>query len=165
MGWSFRESIKILPGIRLNFSRRGVGASVGVKGLHLGFGGGRAPRVTGGIGPLHYYQSLGAKRGGHRTMPARPVRRSRVGPLTIIIALFGGLIGWMLVPPGWISSHWKATAPQLFASPQTGSTDAKATTVLPDDEPGHRSAVTPTERHPRKTEASKHKEPRTETAR
>ncbi|SDN62080.1 DUF4236 domain-containing protein [Bacillus sp. OK048] len=33
MGFGFRKSFKIAPGVRLNVSSRGVGASVGVKGL------------------------------------------------------------------------------------------------------------------------------------
>jgi hypothetical protein len=38
MGWSFRKSIKILPGIRLNLSKRGVGLSAGVRGAHISSG-------------------------------------------------------------------------------------------------------------------------------
>jgi hypothetical protein len=33
MGWSFRKSIRIAPGVRLNFSRRGVSTSFGGKGF------------------------------------------------------------------------------------------------------------------------------------
>ncbi|MHC6050771.1 DUF4236 domain-containing protein [Ralstonia solanacearum] len=33
MGWSFRRSVKIAPGIRLNFSKSGISTSIGVKGL------------------------------------------------------------------------------------------------------------------------------------
>lgn len=32
MGWSFRKSVKIAPGIRVNFSKSGVSTSIGVKG-------------------------------------------------------------------------------------------------------------------------------------
>lgn len=35
MGWSFRKSIRIGP-VRVNLSRRGVGGSIGVKGLRTG---------------------------------------------------------------------------------------------------------------------------------
>lgn len=31
MGWGFRKSFKIAPGVRLNLSKRDIGASVGVK--------------------------------------------------------------------------------------------------------------------------------------
>jgi hypothetical protein len=38
MGFRFRRSIKILPGIRLNFGKRGISTSIGVRGAHLTFG-------------------------------------------------------------------------------------------------------------------------------
>lgn len=33
MGWSFRKSVKIAPGIRVNFSKNGVSTSIGGKGF------------------------------------------------------------------------------------------------------------------------------------
>jgi hypothetical protein len=33
-----RRSVKILPGIRLNFGKRGVSTSIGVRGAHVTFG-------------------------------------------------------------------------------------------------------------------------------
>jgi len=38
MGFRFRRSIKILPGIRLNVGKRGVSTSIGVRGAHVTFG-------------------------------------------------------------------------------------------------------------------------------
>jgi hypothetical protein len=38
MGFRFHRSIKILPGIRLNFGKRGVSTSIGVRGAHMTFG-------------------------------------------------------------------------------------------------------------------------------
>jgi hypothetical protein len=38
MGFRFRRSVKILPGIRLNFGKRGISTSVGVRGAHVTFG-------------------------------------------------------------------------------------------------------------------------------
>lgn len=35
MALYFRRSMKIAPGVRLNFSKRGVGVSVGVRGAHV----------------------------------------------------------------------------------------------------------------------------------
>jgi len=35
MGFRFRKSIKLMPGVRINFSKTGIGASVGVKGYRL----------------------------------------------------------------------------------------------------------------------------------
>jgi Protein of unknown function (DUF4236) len=42
MGWRFRRSVRLFPGIRLNFSLSGVSASVGVRGAHVTVG----PRGT-----------------------------------------------------------------------------------------------------------------------
>lgn len=114
MGWSFRESVKILPGVRLNFSRRGVSASIGAKGLHLGVGGGRAPRVSGGVGPLRYYQSLGSKHEGLRHAPARSRRRSFAGSLLAVLGLLAVLVVWILLPPRWVVHHLYAAAPHVF---------------------------------------------------
>jgi hypothetical protein len=38
MGFRFRRSIKILPGIRLNLGKRGISTSIGVRGAHVTFG-------------------------------------------------------------------------------------------------------------------------------
>ena len=38
MGFRLRKSIKILPGVRLNLSKKGVGTSVGFKGFHVSSG-------------------------------------------------------------------------------------------------------------------------------
>jgi len=47
MGFRFRRSIKILPGIRLNLSRSGVSASVGVRGAHVTVGHGKVRETVG----------------------------------------------------------------------------------------------------------------------
>jgi Protein of unknown function (DUF4236) len=38
MSFRFRRSIKILPGIRLNFGKRGISTSIGVRGAHITLG-------------------------------------------------------------------------------------------------------------------------------
>jgi hypothetical protein len=38
MGFRFRRSIRILPGIRLNFGKRGISTSIGVRGAHVTIG-------------------------------------------------------------------------------------------------------------------------------
>jgi len=37
MAWSYRKRIKIVPGVHLNFSKRGISTSIGVKGTSLNF--------------------------------------------------------------------------------------------------------------------------------
>lgn len=48
MGFKFRQSIKILPGVRLNLSGRGISASVGMRGLRYTVGA-KGSRITAGI--------------------------------------------------------------------------------------------------------------------
>ena len=47
MGLRFRRSIKLLPGVRLNFSRSGVSTSVGVRGAHVTLGHGQVRETVG----------------------------------------------------------------------------------------------------------------------
>ena len=61
MGFSFRKSFRIAPGLRMNLSRRGVGFSAGVKGLRLGVGP-RGTQFSAGRGGFYYRKMLGAGR-------------------------------------------------------------------------------------------------------
>lgn len=47
MGWRFRRSIKILPGIRINIGKRGVSTSIGVRGAHVTLGHGQIRETVG----------------------------------------------------------------------------------------------------------------------
>jgi uncharacterized protein DUF4236 len=38
MGFRFRRSVRLFPGVRLNFGKRGVSASVGIRGAHVTVG-------------------------------------------------------------------------------------------------------------------------------
>ncbi len=49
MGFRFRRSIRILPGLRLNLGKRSASVSVGVRGAHVTFGGPSGTRTTVGI--------------------------------------------------------------------------------------------------------------------
>ena len=155
MGWSFRESIKILPGVRLGFSRKGVSASLGTKGLHLGVGGGRAPRVTGGIGPLHYYRSLGTKRSQPRYVA--PSRARLLSGAAVSICL---LLGLLCLPPHWITTHLQACAPQIFpASWAAGTKDAPGD-LAPGEPSPYAPVAVPKAHHPRSKAANRTPEPR-----
>lgn len=56
MGWYFRRSVKFGP-LRLNFSKSGIGYSVGVKGLRFGTGP-RGRYVAGGRYGIYFRQFL-----------------------------------------------------------------------------------------------------------
>lgn len=55
MGFRFRRTIKIAPGLRLNLSRKGVSTSVGPRGLSQTFGHGKRTTTVGlpGTGLSH----------------------------------------------------------------------------------------------------------------
>lgn len=38
MGWRYRRSVKILPGVKLNFSKKGTGVTIGGKYSHVTYG-------------------------------------------------------------------------------------------------------------------------------
>jgi hypothetical protein len=38
MGWRFRKSFKVMPGVRLNLSKRGLSATIGASPLSVGIG-------------------------------------------------------------------------------------------------------------------------------
>lgn len=48
MGWRFQKRIRILPGVTLNVSRKGVSTSVGTRGARMTLGHGQT-RVTVGL--------------------------------------------------------------------------------------------------------------------
>ncbi|WP_407933078.1 DUF4236 domain-containing protein, partial [Herbiconiux daphne] len=41
MGFRFRKSVKIMPGVRLNFSKSGMSTSIGGKGATMNFKNGK----------------------------------------------------------------------------------------------------------------------------
>lgn len=70
MGFRFRRSLRIAPGLRLNLSARGVGLSAGIRGLRVGIGP-RGPYVSAGIPGtgVYGYWSLGGRSRRARTRP------------------------------------------------------------------------------------------------
>jgi len=58
MPWSFRKSVRLGKGMRLNFSKLGVGMSAGSKLFRVGTGP-RGARVSTGVGPFRFTQSIG----------------------------------------------------------------------------------------------------------
>ena len=58
MGWSFRKSISILPGIRISLSRSGPRLSVGIPGARASVDMRGKVRVYGGRGPIRFQKSM-----------------------------------------------------------------------------------------------------------
>lgn len=72
MGFRFRKSVNLGGGVRLNFSKRGVGVSAGVKGLRFGIGPSGA-RITAGLPGtgIYYEKRLGTNKRQHRSSEIR----------------------------------------------------------------------------------------------
>lgn len=64
MGFRFRKSFKIAPGVRVNVGKNSVGISAGVKGLRYSVNSRTGARATAGIpgSGLYYTTSVGSKR-------------------------------------------------------------------------------------------------------
>jgi hypothetical protein len=86
MGFTLRKSFK-LPIGRINLSSRGgIGLSFGVRGLRVGIGSGRAPRITGGTGPVRYYKTIGGVRtSAHQDEPGLPTSRGVPSCVGVVI--------------------------------------------------------------------------------
>src|SRR5207247_7265729 len=63
MGWFLRKSFRVGP-LRLNLSKRGIGASVGVKGARLGVDATGKPYAAGGRYGVYFRERLGPSRPG-----------------------------------------------------------------------------------------------------
>jgi hypothetical protein len=65
MGLRFRRSVRLFPGVRVNFSRGGVSTSIGVRGAHMT------------VGPRGAYANIGLPGSGisYRTRLDAPVRQ------------------------------------------------------------------------------------------
>lgn len=81
MGWRFRRSVTLMPGVRVNFGLHGPSVSVGGKGFRTTFGSnGRVTRSIGIPGTGLSYVTTSGGRGrqssGGRAPSSRPVQRS-----------------------------------------------------------------------------------------
>lgn len=58
MGWFFRKSLRLLPGIRVNLSKSGPRLSVGVPGARASIDMRGKARIYGGKGALRYQKAV-----------------------------------------------------------------------------------------------------------
>jgi Protein of unknown function (DUF4236) len=102
MGFRFRRSVKILPGVRLNFGKRGVSTSVGVRGAHVTFGKSGTRTTVGVPGTGLSYTHLEKPHqsgGGESPAPQVPVGRAWRGWLWILV--FVALVVLWVVQHSW----------------------------------------------------------------
>src|SRR4029453_16482415 len=81
MGFRMRKSIKLAPGVKLNVSKRGVGASVGGKGARYSVhsSGRRTTSLGSGVVPGVYYQSSKSGGGSNKNTP-QPQASAPISP-------------------------------------------------------------------------------------
>jgi hypothetical protein len=97
MGFRFRRSIRLLPGIRLNIGKRGVSTSVGVRGAHVTVGHGQVRETVGlpGTG-LSYTHVEKAQQDAPGPAPAGEIPKGRVWRGWLWIGLISAVIACIL---------------------------------------------------------------------
>ena len=119
MGFRFRKTIRLLPGLRLNISKSGLSTSIGGKGatLNLGPRGARGTVGIPGTG-LSYSTMLGGrrKRGAGEALPGAAARGA--GGLGCLL-LLGGLIA--LAALGRCAAAPDAPVPETPIAPARGA--------------------------------------------
>ncbi len=116
MGWRFRRSVKILPGVRLNVGKRSAGLSFGPRGAKVSVNTNREVRRTVGLpgtGLSYTEQSKLSQPDGEAAQlpteiaadyPRRPSPRKRVGwgsaAVIFLIAVLGAptVAGYLVIP-------------------------------------------------------------------
>lgn len=94
MGFFIRKSFRAGP-IRLNVSKRGLGTSIGVKGMRVGVSPGRGSYVAGGRGGLYYRKNLGSS--SKNLTGRRRSSQSSSGLSFLILALALVVLGALLI--------------------------------------------------------------------
>jgi hypothetical protein len=136
MGFRFRRSVKILPGIRLNFGKRGVSTSIGVRGAHVTFGATGTRTTVGLPGSGLSYTHLDKP---HRETPTlaateeiRPGSAARGGLWIVLIvvavvAAIGHLTGSSPPPPTSMPPRTEPpTTAQAVNDPQVAAVNTAA---------------------------------------
>ena len=83
MGFRFRRSVKILPGLRLNLGKKSASVSAGVRGAHVTLRPGHKVRTTVGLPGT----GLSYTEGGQR-LPASPPEPRGIHWGNIVFAVF-----------------------------------------------------------------------------
>ncbi|MEC3599058.1 DUF4236 domain-containing protein [Bacillus thuringiensis] len=83
MGFKFRKSIKVAPGVKINVTHKGVGVSAGVKGASISTGpsGSRITTSLPGTG-ISYEQRIGKKKGSKQRKSAAALATQNITTTT-----------------------------------------------------------------------------------
>jgi hypothetical protein len=116
MGFRFRRTVRVLPGVRLNFSKSGVSTSLGVRGAHVTLGHGQI-RQTFGIPGTGLSYSTSSRLPSRQPTPGQPPGQTPdLGPVlgrlagTVIAYFIAALVAVLLLLIGLVGAI-KATTP------------------------------------------------------
>lgn len=120
MGFRFRRSVKLLPGVRLNFSTRGVSTSIGRRGatLNIGRHGTRATIGLPGTG-LSYTTRLSGPASRQPPSGAEPTQQPSAGATIVGWAVMAFLL--LIIGTCMFGGSTPPAPPQLAASTPAAS--------------------------------------------
>ena len=124
MGWRFRNSIRLMPGVRFNISKSGISTSLGPRGatINLGKQGARATVGLPGSGISHS-QMLTSSAGGGLDAPSSRTKKSGCLPIAGVLGFL--LIVGRCISPNETTSTLQPIAPLPAAvTPALGSTNS-----------------------------------------
>jgi Protein of unknown function (DUF4236)/Bacterial SH3 domain len=128
MGWRFRNSVKLLPGVRLHFSKSGISTSVGGPGATINFGkqGTRSTLGLPGSG-ISYSELHSSAPAGNGDQIEQSVTSNGCGCWSIILLIVLVFMLWRCGEGD--QSKVNDTAPAQRASSQFSSPSASTETV------------------------------------
>lgn len=86
MGFRFRRSIRLLPGLRLNLGKRGVSVSAGIRGAHITVGQ-EGTRTTVGIPGTGVSYTDFQRHGANQDSPSAPAEQPVQGGVSVLLLL------------------------------------------------------------------------------
>ena len=96
MGFRFHRSVRILPGVRLNFSKSGVSTSIGTRGAWLTFGR-KGTRTTVGLPGTGISYTHTTPAHEHQDVGAPPARASGGWLVALLVTLaIAAVVGWLI---------------------------------------------------------------------
>ena len=93
MGFRFRRTIRILPGVRLNIGKTGVSTSVGVRGAHVTIGHGKVRKTVGIPGTGLSYTDVSDAR-NKESEPGRTGGSVWIACLLLVLVLIGIVVNY-----------------------------------------------------------------------
>lgn len=105
MGWRFQKRVRLMPGVTLNFSRKGVSTSIGARGARVTLGHGQRRTTLGIPGSGISHTTISKKNGVRRAQQRRviaspPEHSSSMGRLLKLILIACGLFIFTIVFAG-----------------------------------------------------------------